>query len=113
MDSAKAIMEIFKDPEWCHCRDASIKDIPILLIGQSITKAILEEEARSVRKCGESVHVLLAIDKEFDNEVGLEDVTVRCTGERGAQNVPWEDHRVCQYWCIWSIWVKLERWSPY
>jgi hypothetical protein len=99
-------MERIKDPEWCRCWDASVKGIPIIPMGQWIMKAILEVVAGSVLKWGELAHVLLAIDKEFDTKVGLEDVTVRCTGERGAQTVPRENHRACQYWGIWSIWVK-------
>jgi hypothetical protein len=55
---------------------------------KEVTKAIHETVARSVLKGRELVHVLLAINKEFDTKVGLEDVTVRCTGERGAQAVP-------------------------
>ncbi len=43
---------------------------------------------RSVLKWGELVHVLFAVNKEFDTKVGSEDVTVRCTGEGGVQAVP-------------------------
>jgi hypothetical protein len=66
-------------------------------MGQAITKAILEAEAGSELKWGESVHALLSIDKEFDTKVGLEGVTVRCTDERGAQTVPREIHRTGKY----------------
>jgi hypothetical protein len=66
-------------------------------MGQWITKAIMETVARSVLEWGVLAHVLLAIDKEFNTKVGLEDVTVRCTGERGAQTVPRDDHSAYQY----------------
>jgi hypothetical protein len=55
---------------------------------KAVTKAIHEMVTRSVLKWGDLMHILLAVHKEFDTKVGLEDVTVRCTGERGAQAVP-------------------------
>ena len=78
-------------------QDASTEGIPFIPVGQSITKAILEAEAGGVLKWGELVHILLAIDKEFNTKVGLENVTVRCTGERGAQTVLRENRRYGQY----------------
>jgi hypothetical protein len=43
---------------------------------KAVTKAFLEMVARSVFKWEGLAHVLLAIDKEFDTKVGLEEVTV-------------------------------------
>ncbi len=68
--------------------DAGIKGIPIIPVRKAVTKATHEMVARSVLKWGELVHLLLAINKEFDTKLGLEDVTVRCTGEKGVQDVP-------------------------
>jgi predicted transcriptional regulator of viral defense system len=69
-DLAKTIMEGIKDPKWCHGWDAGIKGILITPMQKEIMKAIHEAVARSVLTWGESVHVLLAVDKEFNTKVG-------------------------------------------
>jgi hypothetical protein len=54
---------------WCHGWDGGVKGIPVIPVQKAVMKAIHEAVARSVLKWGESVHVLLAIDKEFDTKV--------------------------------------------